>query len=86
MLKNPNAINDPDVLGDVSPIALQPIIMAFKGMDKVEKAWFSTVKISESVSDNIKELNRLIDGTEMNEILKIYFMLFFIILSIAWRI
>ena len=75
MLKNSDAINDPDVLGDVSPIAVQPIIMAFKGMDKVVKACFSTDKVSDSVSDNIKDLNRLYEGTEMNETLKIHVVL-----------
>ena len=44
-------------------------------MDKVVKACFSTDKVSDSVSDNIKDLNRLYEGTEMNETLKIHVVL-----------
>ncbi len=75
MLKNPDAINDPDVLGSVSPIAVQPIIMAFKGMDKLVKACFSTDKVSNTVADIIKDLKRLYEGTELNETLKIHVVL-----------
>ena len=58
MIKNAGAINDPDVPGDVSPLAVQPIIMAFKGMDKVVKGCFSTGKfqnLSIMASNNLLE-------------------------------
>ena len=75
MLQNADAINDPDVLGDVSPLAVQPIIMAFKGMDKIVKDCFSTRIVSKTLSEDIKELNRLFEGTELNETLKIHVVL-----------
>ena len=59
ILQNADAINDQDVLVDISPLAVQSIIMAFKGMDKIVKDFFSTSKVSKTLSDDIKELNSL---------------------------
>ena len=72
MHKNPDVINDPDVLGDVSPLAVQPIIMAFKDINKVVDDCFFTGKDSKSLCDDVIELNRLYKGTELNKTLKIY--------------
>ena len=75
MLKNPDLINNPDVLGEISPLVVQPIIMAFKGMNKVVNDCFSTGKVSKSLTDDVIELNRLYKGTELNETLKIHVVL-----------
>ena len=64
MLKNT------DVLGDVSPLAVQHIMMALKGMNKIVDDCFSTDKVSKSLSDDVIALNRLYKGTELNETLK----------------
>ena len=75
MIKNVGAINDPEVPGDVGPLAAQPIIMTFKGMEKVVKGCFSTGKVSESLYNGIKQLVRLYEGTELNETLMIHVVL-----------
>ena len=75
MLKNADKICSSKVLKGKSPLLVQPIVMAYKSMDKIVQDCFSTAKVSEDLSSDIKDLNRLFEGTEINETLKIHVIL-----------
>ena len=73
MLQNADTTNNSDVLVDISLLAVQ--LQSVMGMAKIVKDYFSTSKVSKTLLDDIKELNRLYEVIELNETLKIHVVL-----------
>ena len=73
MLQNADTTNNSDVLVDISLLAVQ--LQSVMGMAKIVKDYLSTSKVSKTLLDDIKELNRLYGVIELNETLKIHVVL-----------
>lgn len=76
LLQNADMLNDQEIYSNFGIFRLQPIISAFKAMNKVVECSFSTKKVNEAIlTCNIKELNRTFDATDVSESLKIHVLL-----------
>jgi hypothetical protein len=75
LLKEADHLNDPEVLGDVSPICIVPFISAFKAMNKVVHDCFSARQVSSELDKDIEELKKAFKATGVSETLKVHMLL-----------
>lgn len=73
LLKEADALQDPEIYnGDVGYYALVPYVSALKAMDKIVSSTFSTTQIDSNLDNNIEELKRAYESTEVSTTLKIH--------------
>ena len=75
LLKLGDKLLDPEILGPVSAIQMQPIVHAVKCMDKVVSAAFSTRKVTEDISCLVDNLGKAVLATDMSITLKMHVLL-----------
>ena len=75
LLKQADRILDPEVLGNVPSLMVQPIVHAVKCMDKLVTASFSTDIITEDLDPLINDLTKAVLATDMHMTLKMHVIL-----------
>ena len=75
MCKNSDRLLDQQVLGDTSPLVLQPYVAFLKGMDKVVSDCFSTGKVGTDLESHLSELQLYFNATGLSETLKCHVVL-----------
>ena len=56
LLKKPDALMDPQVLGDIDPIKVVKYVSVFKAMNKVVEACFGTGEVTVDVQPLVDDL------------------------------